>query len=258
MILLLGGTSSTAGLATQIAERGWRVLVSRATNIPLDIGTHPNIESRCGPLDEESLFRLIDQRQIAAIVDATHPYAATIRATARRVADVKGIPYLSLTRSIVVDGEDPNVELAPDHESAARRAFAHGRPVLLSIGVRNLAPYVAESRRRGVPVWARVLDRPESVAACRQAGVPEQCILTGRGPYSMEENRRQIRELGIGVLVTKDSGPEGGTQEKLEAAGAEGCLVVVVARPSHDGVAEFMDVDLLIEALIRRTSGSAT
>ena len=252
MILLLGGTSSTAALATRIAESGRRVLVSRATEIPLDVGAHPSIESRCGPLDEESLARLIDQRRIAAIVDATHPYAATIRAVACSVAGRKGIPYLSFTRHLAVEREDANVELVPDHETAAARAFAHGRPVLLSIGVRNVAPYAAQSRRSGIPMWARVLDRPESVAACRQAGGPGERILTGKGLYSVAENLRQIRELGIGVLVTKDSGPEGGTAEKLEAARVAGCKVVVVQRPPPNGGDEFTEVERLIEELIRR------
>lgn len=257
MILLLGGTSSTAALATRIAESGRQVLVSRATEIPLEVGIHPNIESRCGPLDEKSLAQLIDQRNISAIVDATHPYAATIRAMAGEVARQKAIPYLSFTRRLVVQSEDSNVELAADHEMAAARAFAHGRPVLLSIGVRNLAPYAAHWRQSGIPMWVRVLDRPESVEACRQVGIPDERVLTGRGPFSLEENLRQIRALGIGVLVTKDSGPEGGTAEKLEAARAAGCKVVVVERPPRDGATEFTEVESLIEELVRRTSGPA-
>jgi precorrin-6A/cobalt-precorrin-6A reductase len=253
MILLLGGTSSTAAVATRMAEQGWRVLVSRATEIPMDIGTHPNIESRCGPLDDESLTRLIDQRKIAAIVDATHPYAAIIRATASRIARQKGILYFRFTRASTAIGDDPNVERAADHETAAMRAFAHGKPVLLTTGVRNLAPYVAQSRRSGLKLWARVLDRPESVAACRQAGIPQECVLTGKGPYSAEENLRQIRALEVGVLVTKDSGPEGGTLEKLQAARTAGCKVILVERPpAGDNNAEFSDVEELIQELVRR------
>ena len=84
MILLLGGESSTAEIAQGLAAIGCRVLVSRATEIPLDVGRHAAIESHCGPLDEGGLVELITARKILAVVDATHPYATTIRQTARR------------------------------------------------------------------------------------------------------------------------------------------------------------------------------
>jgi precorrin-6A/cobalt-precorrin-6A reductase len=251
MILLLGGTSSTSPIAQQLAERGHHVLVSRATDVPLDVGDHPNIQCRCGLLDEHSLAELIDRRGIRAIVDATHPYAVLIRATARHVAEVKGIPYLSFVRPAVVEAGTPGVEFAPDHPSAAALAFSHGRPVLLTVGVRNLAPYVAEASRTALPMMVRVLDRAESREQCRRAGVREEDILSGRGPYTVAENRRHLRQFGIGALVTKDSGRSGGTLEKLEAAHAEGCRVVVVARPEIGGGATFGDIDSLVESLAR-------
>ena len=40
MILLLGGTSSTAEIALGLAAAGYRVLVSQATDVPLDVGRH--------------------------------------------------------------------------------------------------------------------------------------------------------------------------------------------------------------------------
>ena len=55
--------------------------------------------------------------------------------------------------------------------------------------------------------------------------------MTGRGPYTVEDNRQLLRRFGIKVLVTKDSGDRGGVLEKLEAARLEGCRIVVVGRP---------------------------
>jgi len=249
MILLLGGTSSTAPIALGLARRGYRVLVSRATDIELDIGDHPNIRSRSGPLDEQALAALVDEHQVRAVIDATHPYAITIRRTARHVAAMKGVSYLSFGRPPVVDPGAPNVELVRDHAAAAVRAFSFGQPVLLTTGVRNLAPYARQSRRSGVRLVVRVLDRPESIEACRAAGIAEHDILAGRGPYSVEENRRHLRQFQIGVLVTKDSGQPGGTMEKIEAARLEGCRIIVVARPDEAVAPEFTRVDELLEAV---------
>jgi precorrin-6A/cobalt-precorrin-6A reductase len=249
MILLLGGTGATAQIAMGLAQAGYCVLVSRATDVPLDVGQHARIESRCGPLDETGLTAMLVERKIQAVVDATHPYATTIRATAQRVAGRLGIPYLSFLRPPVLGLDEAGVEYAADHAAAAATAFAHGRPVLLTTGSRNLAPYAEQSRRTGLPLVVRVLDRPQSHEACRQAGIPAQRVVTGRGPFSVEENRRQIRAFGIGVLVTKDGGRPGGALEKLQAGRAECCRLVVVGRPQLDAAIVFTEVEALLSFL---------
>jgi precorrin-6A/cobalt-precorrin-6A reductase len=73
--------------------------------------------------------------------------------------------------------------------------------------------------------------------------------LAGRGPFSVEENRRHIRQFHVGVLVTKDRGRPGGTTEKLAAARAEGCRVIVVERPAQEKEHVFGDIDALLQAL---------
>jgi precorrin-6A/cobalt-precorrin-6A reductase len=249
MILLLGGTSDTQPIAERLAHGGHRVLVSRATETPLAVGSHPAIESRCGAVDDEGLARLIRDRGIRAIVDATHPYAAEIRVRAARVAAATRTPYFSFVRPPVIPPDAAGVERAANHAAAAAMALAHGRPVLLTTGSNHLAPYADASRRTGVQLVVRVLGHPQSLAACRAAGLPENCILTGRGPFTVEENRRQIRDHGIGVLVTKDSGAAGGTIEKLEAARAEACCVVVVERPVGSGAGALGDVESLVRAV---------
>lgn len=269
MILLLGGTSETAPLAMALAEAGHKILVSTATGISLDVGSHPGISRRTGALDEGEMDVLIHECQIKAIVDATHPFATQVSAMARKVARGRGIPYLQWVRPSSLqekreplqrDGESPqwdgeplqeNVEiwLARNHQEAASLAFSPGRPVFLTTGSRNLTPYVQESRRVGIPIVVRVLPNPDSLEACRLAGVQEGSIVTGRGPFSVEENRAVIRRFGIGVIVTKDSGLAGGVQEKIEAARAEGCQVVVVRRPDQDSSSAFHDIEDLAYAL---------
>jgi precorrin-6A/cobalt-precorrin-6A reductase len=243
-------------LALQLAEAGYRVLVSKATTIPLEIAAHPNLESRSGPLDEPGLARLIAERGIRAIVDATHPYAGVIREIACRVARSCGIPYLSLMREATIIQPGAGVEFAADHASAARAAFAHRRPVLLTTGSKNLAAYVAEARHSGVSLMVRALEHADSIEACRRAGIDDAQMVLGRGPYSIADNRRQIRQFGIGTLVTKDSGPAGGTAEKLEAARAEGCRVIVVERPRYADLGKyaisFTDINALIQELGER------
>lgn len=232
MILLLGGTSDCPSVAEALARVGYRVLVSSATEVDLFTGSHPRIERRCGRLDVGQMTALIGERAIQAIVDAAHPYATVVHTTAEQVACKVGIPYLSYVRPGCV-GEGDGICVVADHEEAAQRAFQFGKPVLLTIGSRHVAAYGQQARRTGVDLIARVLDHPESLQACRDAKIPH--IVIGRGPFSIDENRRLIRQFNAGVLVTKDSGDAGGVREKLEAARLEGCEVIVVGRPARSG-----------------------
>lgn len=228
LVLLLGGTSETSPLADAIASAGFAVLVSTATDETLDIGKHAAIERRIGRLDRAGLANLLRERQAVALVDAAHPYAAELHANAVAAASDAQIAYVRYTR---LGGEwgDAGVTLAADHEQAAVAAFAFGRPVLLTTGSRNLAPYVRQSHTTNLPLFVRVLPG-ESAQACQAAGFAPEQIIALRGPFSVQQNIEHIRQSGAGVLVTKDSGDAGGVPEKLEAARVSGCAVVVVSR----------------------------
>jgi precorrin-6A/cobalt-precorrin-6A reductase len=251
MILLLGGTGDTASIARELAERGYNVLVSMATEISLELGTHPNISRRAGKLNDEGMARLISEGGIEAVVDSTHPYATLIRTTARRVSRRLKIPYFALNRPTgIPNGE--GVILAASHEEAASIACAKGRTVFITTGVTNLKPYVKEAERTGSKLIVRVLPVKSSLDACCALGIDGEFIIAKRGPFSIDENRSVMRRFGAGILVTKDSGPAGGTPEKLEAARLEGCFVVVVKRPhepAHDSFEKHAD---LISAVIAR------
>ena len=248
MILLFGGTSETAPLAEGLVAAGYEVLVSTATNIPLDVGTHPAVQRRAGPLDEAAAIRLIHEQSIQAVVDATHPYALQAHATAEQAARKCGIPYFRFARPTSLEKQEGLV-LAKTHEEAAHIAFSYSKTVLLTTGSRNLEPYVREARVSGNALIVRVL--PQSRGACRHAGIEEDSIVTGRGPFSVEENRRLIRERSIGVLVTKDSGAAGGMPEKLEAGRSEKCMIVVVQRPPQESPA-MESIDELMAAISKK------
>jgi precorrin-6A/cobalt-precorrin-6A reductase len=253
VILLLGGTSETGTIAAALAAAGVRVLVSTATGLDCSVRETGLIAVRRGVLDEAGLCALILERGARAVVDATHPYAAQITRNAQAAAARAGVPYLRFLRPPSATGGG-EVVVVRDHEAAARRAMVCGRPVLLTIGTRNLAPYLREAQAAAVTVIARVLPTQESLQACQRAGLASRAIIPDRGPFTVEQNVAAIKRHGIGVLVTKDGGDAGGVPAKLEAARREGCEVVVVARPDEGSAAgrAFSCVDDLIAACIVR------
>lgn len=232
MILLLGGTSEAGAIAAALAAAGVRVLVSAATDLSHSVRLTDSVAVRAGVLDEAGLHDLIVEVRAQAVVDATHPYAALVTRNAQKAAARAGVPYLRYLRPPAV-AEESGVIVVGDHDEAARLAFLSGRPVLLTIGTRHLAPYLRESRRTAVPVIARVLPTPEALQACAAVGLPGKRVVQGQGPFSVAQTIEVIRRHGIGILVTKDGGAAGGVPEKFEAARHEGCEIVVVARPEE-------------------------
>ena len=248
MILLLGGTAETGPLAAALADAGFEVLVSTATGVPLELTANERITRRIGALDAESMEALVRDRGVRAIVDATHPYAESAHSTARKVAKTLSAPYLRWHRPEVIEPAE-DIHFVCDHEEAAALAASFGTPILLTTGSTNLRPYVKECANAGAALFVRVLDHPQSVAAALSAGVPEENILKGRGPFSVQENLAAIRDFSIGVLVTKDSGEAGGVPAKLEAARISRCRVVVIRRPDELLEQCYDDVSDLISAL---------
>lgn len=242
LILLVGGTSETGPLAKVLLAEGHAVLVSQATEVELELPSDPRLAVRRGRLDSDGFRELIKDRAITHVVDASHPFAVDLHGELARVCTDLGIPRIRYERPAL---EEPSgIEAAPDHRSAAAAAAAYARPILLTTGSRNLAPYLEVARIAGLPLFARVLPGDESERACRVAGFPRDRIEFARGPFSVEQTRGLLRRWDIGVLVAKDGGIASGLAERLEAARSEGVGVVLVRRPEQEpgSVGSFAEV----------------
>jgi len=250
VILLMGGTGESAMIAEAIADAGCPVLLSMATDIPLSLPSRRGIESRHGRLNLEQLIALIRQREITALVDAAHPFATEAHKTALQAAQDTDIPYLHWLRDESNLSGFSNLHLAADHPSAARMAGALQRPILLTIGSRNVSPYVDAARAANLPIYARVLPCRESEDAWRLAGLQEDEVIAARGPFTLEDTLVLLGALKIGTLVTKESGRSGGVPEKLGAATRAQCHVVIVQRTAFDERYLCRTIDELIHKLI--------
>jgi precorrin-6A/cobalt-precorrin-6A reductase len=250
VILLMGGTSESAMIAEGIADAGFCVHVSMATEIPLALPSRTDIESRHGRLNLEQLIDLIAERGITVLVDAAHPFATEAHKTAMQAAQRANIPYLHWLRDESDLSGYLNLHLAADHQAAANMATGLQRPILLTIGSRNLKPYVEAARSLNLPIFARVLPCQESEEACRLAGLDDSEVILARGPFTVGDTLALLRIHCIGTLVTKESGSVGGVPEKLEAATRANCNIVIVQRAVFDERPLFRTLDDLIRILI--------
>ena len=218
-ILILGGTGEARELAGALVAAGADVISALAGRVrqprlpdgPVRVGGFGGAAGLAAFLRDEGITRL---------VDATHPFAATITANAALAAADAGVPRLVLRR--------PGWEADPSWEGAAgireaAEAVARwpGESVFLTTGRRDLDAFAADDGHRYL---VRTVDPPEGAVP------PRMTLLLDRGPYTVESESALMREHQIGLLVTKNSGGPM-TAAKLTAARDLGIRVVMVRRP---------------------------
>jgi precorrin-6A/cobalt-precorrin-6A reductase len=211
-----------------LLAEGFSVLWSQATEVPFALPDHPKLAVRSGPLTATGFVELAHRQRIDAFVDVGHPHAEGLHGALRDASERTGLPLFRFARAPVTF--EPWVKSVRSHEEAARLAFARGRTVFLTVGTRHLEPYVIAANTRGRDFALRVLDCFESRQRVEALGIRGP-VLFARGPFSLSDNLRDFRGTGAQVIVTKDSGTEGGLADKLSAARALDCEVIVVARP---------------------------
>jgi precorrin-6A/cobalt-precorrin-6A reductase len=225
LILILGGTVEARALAAALDARGADVVTSlagRVANPRLPAG-RVRIGAFGGP---DWLAAWLREHDVAAVVDATHPFAERISASAARACPAAGVALLRLERPGWRERPGDRWRRVPDLATAAKLLPSLGARVLLTTGRQGLAAFA------GVDAcWflVRCVDppRPPLPAACE--------LLLARGPYTRAGELALIDRHAIDVVVTKDSGGEL-TEAKLDAARERDLPVVVVDRPSRPDV----------------------
>lgn len=256
MILVLGGTVEGREIAGMIAGMSCQCLLSVVSAYGAGmVSTNPLVEVLVGRLDESGLRSLFRDRHIRLVIDATHPYAGQITTAAWKAAREMQVPFIRYHRPAVAGHPgDSNVYMSQSWEEAANIAKDLGEIIFLTIGSKNLRPFVEMGKKYGRRIIARVLPEARVLTECNALGVASKDIIAIQGPFSTEMNMAMLQEYRAGVLVTKDSGTTGGTDTKLEAAARLGLRVVVVGRPDYTGVPVTESIPEIID-LIRKTIG---
>ncbi|MBA0048281.1 cobalt-precorrin-6A reductase [Mycobacteroides sp. LB1] len=215
--MILGGSAEARELAERLVPRFdvTTSLAGRVRNPAVPAGA-----LRIGGFGGEAGLRewLLDNA-IDAVVDATHPFAATITENAAAACGRLGIPHVILRRPPWPAGDATIVSSAVEAKDVvAAQGFSR---VFVTSGRSSIGAFLFSD------AWFLI----RVVEAVPADELPERHhLLLSRGPYTLAEETELMRQYAVEVLVTKNSGGTM-TSAKLEAAAALNIPVVMIDRP---------------------------
>lgn len=233
-LLVLAGTEDGRRLAGELKTRGHRIWVSTLTEYGAQIAESQGLRTRHGALDEEKLLDLFKQNKIDGLIDATHPYAEKIHDLARRVSNTAGILYFRWERPKIVSEASPLVHWASGIVQAGEIACQLGQRIFLSTGSKNLKDWFGLPGFKEKEVFVRVLPSVEVLQQCEVLELKPYQIIAAQGPFTERFNEALWEQLQIDVVITKESGKTGGTEEKIKACLNLGIPVIVLERPGSE------------------------
>lgn len=240
-VLVLGGTAEARALAAALVAAGVDIESSLAGRV-----SRPRLPEgavRIGGFGGAAgLAGYLRRSGVTHLVDATHPFAATMSTHAVEAGREVGVPVLRLARPGWVDREDA----ATWHWLST---LAEMRTTAERLGSR---PFVSTGRQT-LPAFESWFDRQVLVRVVEpltDSPPPRWTVIEDRGPYAVDDERTLLSDHRIDVLLTKDSGGSY-TSAKLLAAAELGVPVVVLARPpAEPGAVEVTSVEACVEWLL--------
>ncbi len=142
-LLILGGTGEAAALARAAGATFGMCLhvTSSLAGRTRNPAALPGLTREGGFGGAAGLARYLADQGVHMVIDATHPFAATISAHGREACDQAGIPRLQLIRPRWRRQKGDHWILVDDAAAAARALADHGGRALVTIGVKELGPF---------------------------------------------------------------------------------------------------------------------
>jgi precorrin-6A/cobalt-precorrin-6A reductase len=221
-VLILGGTTEARELASTLSHLGYTTTISLAGRtaapaaqpVPVRVGGFGGVDG---------LARYLRSEHIDFLIDATHPYAATISANAVLAAAQTSTAILALRRPpwTAIEG-DLWLDVAGAKE-AARALGPEPKRVFLTIGRQELAPFSAAPQHHYFIRSVDPVDPP--------LDLPNAQYMLARGPFTESEDREFLESRSIDAIVAKNSGGDA-TYSKIVVARALGIPVFMFTRPA--------------------------
>jgi precorrin-6A/cobalt-precorrin-6A reductase len=230
-IWLVGGTSESAKIAEVLTAERFPCIVTVTTSAARSLylpSQYLKIETEAIATSQMESF--CQTEKIAAIVDASHPYATAVSQGAIATATQKQIPYLRYERPFIKTHlSDDNAIALDSFKTLIEGDYLLGQRVLLTVGYKALPLFQPWQNR--ATLFARLLPAVNSLEAAINAGFSSDRIVALRPPVSAELEKALWQQWQISLVVTKASGEAGGEDIKRSLARELGISLIVISRP---------------------------
>ena len=233
MILVFGGTTEGRRAVEVLEEAGSTYYYSTKTG-EQELALHHGMRTD-GAMDGEAMRRFIREHAIRLVVDAAHPFAATLHRTIAEVASYMQIPVVRYER--IYPPRDPDITWIDDYSNIIAADLCdcnatlskREHTLLATTGVQSISK-LKWLEAEGVKVIYRILNRESSIRLAHEQGATDEQLC-----FFEDESMPEAE-----AILLKESGLSGGFVEKVEEAKAKGMRIIALKRPEvHKGDGSF-------------------
>ncbi|MDR3115517.1 MAG: precorrin-6A reductase [Treponema sp.] len=227
-LIIFGGTTEGRTIGQWCTDHNLDFLYCTATALgteQLDVN-----RVRVGRLNFEEMRGFLREEAPELVIDATHPYADKVSTHIAAACSAEGIYRLGVLREA---SDTSGCEIFSNEASLMVWLNSTRGVIFSATGVKEAALFtgLSDFKER---VWFRLLPTLEGLKTCLEIGYPREHLMLMWGPFSEELNRAMFAAAGASILVTKDSGHEGGFPQKKKAALARGMQIALLQRPLQE------------------------
>lgn len=221
-VLVLGGTTEASALARLLAGKGIPATLSYAGRT--DKPRPQPVPTRIGGFDGVAgLAAWLRDHRVTHLVDATHPFAATMSANAVEASRQAGVPHIALTRPAWQPGDGDRWTCVPDIPTAVSTLAGPPRRIMLALGRMHVEAFAAQPQHHYL---LRFVDAPE-----QPPSLPYHTLIVDRGPFTPTGDCALMQAHAIDLVVCKNAGGNG-ADAKLFAAREMSLPVLMIDRPA--------------------------
>jgi precorrin-6A/cobalt-precorrin-6A reductase len=233
MLWLIGGTRESGEIAVAMATLCLDCIVTVATEAARGLYP-PEVRVLARRLQRTEMGTFLGEHEIAAVVDASHPFAVEVSQGAIAACTTYNIPYLRYERPLssraVRDRSSPYVLELESLDALLAGTYLENQRVLLTVGCNSLPRFQPWQRR--ATLFARILPAVHSLKVALDAGFTPERTLALRPPLSFPLEAALWQHWQISLVVTKASGKAGGEEIKRSVAAQLGIPLIAIQRPA--------------------------
>ena len=219
-----------AGIETVFSYAG-RTKKPVSQPVPKRIGGFGGIEGLCSYLEAAGVNH---------VIDATHPFAATMSRNAHTACSALRVPLIRLERPPWVPQPEDNWQFFPDIKTVADHLPDTPARVFLAIGKQHIDMFNAAPQHHYL---LRLVDAPNG-----HIPLPHHTTVLDRGPFTYEGDLALMQAHRITHIVAKNSGGAG-ARAKLDAARVLQIPVLLADRPTLPDTAVASDPHAVMQWL---------